>query len=179
MSGQIGSKVWLCEKLEPIMLKEFDRNTIVWLLGGWYGMTNFLLQTRRIAPVGRVVSYDIDPEVKRGALVLNESFELTKAFNAETADVNTLDYDVVFPPDVVINTSTEHMESTEWFDRIPAGTMCVFQTNNMPHDDHVHCCNSVDDLRAQFPLSVSFYAGSKTFVYADWSFTRYMHIGLK
>jgi hypothetical protein len=179
MSGQVGSKLWLCEKLEPIMNHTFERQTVIWLLAGWYGMTNFLLQTRRRSAIAQVVSFDADPEAQRGALVLNEAFQYQQAFRAEIADVNGLDYAVDLPPDVVINTSCEHIEGDGWFDRIPVGTLCVFQSNNMPHDQHVHSCETPQELADLYPLSTTQYLGSKSFHYPEWSFTRFMHIGIK
>lgn len=179
MSGQVGSKVWLCEKLEPIVIDRFRRHVTVWLLGGWYGMTNFLLQSRRVMPLAYCVSYDIDPEANRGARVLNESYQFQGTFRTETADANTLSYEVDLPPDVVINTSTEHMESDDWFHRIPAGTICLFQSNNMPHDDHVRSHETPRELAEQFPLSETLYLGAKSFHYPTWAFQRFMHIGVK
>jgi hypothetical protein len=179
MSGQIGSKLWMCEKLEPIMNERIKRHAIIWVLGGWYGMTNFLLQTRRRANIAQLVSFDIDPDAKRGALVLNETFDFQGTFRAEIADVNALGYDVESPPDIVINTSTEHIDSMEWYLRIPKGTLCVFQSNNMPHEDHVHSCTKPDDLAEQLPLEQTLYLGSKSFHYPTWSFNRYMHIGIR
>lgn len=176
MSGQVGSKIWLCEKIEPIISHLFDREVDIWVLGGWYGMTPFLLNARRRAPIHRITSYDIDPQATAGAMTLNEAFVHSTLFMAETADANCLEYG---NPDIVINTSTEHMESSEWFDRIPKGTVCVFQSNNMDHDDHVRKCVSTDDLCQQYPLERTLYLGSKMFNYPEWSFTRFMHIGVK
>jgi hypothetical protein len=179
MSGQVGSKLWLCEKLEPMLAERYDRNVIVWLLGGWYAMTSFLLQTRRRAPIAKVVSFDLDPEATKGALIFNEAFLHQGTFDAFVADVHVLHYDVEDAPDVVVNTSTEHMESDDWFHRIPDGTLCVFQSNNMPHDDHVHECSTAQDLARQFPLKQTLFLGAKTFHYPEWGFTRFMHIGVK
>jgi hypothetical protein len=176
MSGQIGSKVWLCDTLEPIAKERFNRPVTIWVLGGWYGMTSFLLQTRGRLPIERVTSFDIDPLVERGARVLNENFSFAGTFAARTQDVCALDYTQA--PDIVINTSTEHMEDESWYARIPAGTLCVFQSNDMPHDDHVHHCHSREDLEGRFPLQ-TLYSGDKFFDYIVWSFTRYMHIGIK
>ena len=39
-SGQISSKLWLCEQLENI---PFDKPQIIWIYGGWYGILSFLL----------------------------------------------------------------------------------------------------------------------------------------
>ena len=87
--------------------------------------------------------------------------------------------DGCFQGAVVINTSVEHFDSHEWFDKLELGTLIAVQSNNMPHDDHVLTTNSVHTLRNQFPMSVVLSAGSKKFEYKDWSFTRFMVIGKK
>ena len=177
MSGQVGSKLWLCEMLEPIIRDRFEYAPDIWILGGWYGMTNFLLQSRD-ADVGLVTSFDIDPEATRGAMILNEAYVHLGSFHAETADANVLDYGT--PPPIVINTSAEHMESRQWFEIIPKGTTVVVQTNDMPHDDHVFAHHSIDDLKKEFPMSGGYYfTGELPFHYDEWSFTRFMTIGTK
>lgn len=178
MSGQIGSKIWLCEKLEPILASRFDRHVVIWILGGWYGMTNFLLQARRNCGLSQVVSYDMNSAATVGAEMLNEAYIYQNCFRAITADVLTLDYAVDLPPDVVINTSSEHM-ATDWYDLIPSGTLCVIQSNNMEHDDHSNLCNSVIELQERFPMKEPIFAGSKSFFYPEWGFSRFMTIGLK
>lgn len=175
MSGQVGSKLWLCEQLEPILLK-FKTPPPIWILGGWYGMTNFLLQSRD-ANVGKVTSFDIDPAATKGAMIMNESFVYLESFAAVTADVNVLDYSD--GPPVVVNTSAEHMPDRTWFDLIPAGTMVVIQTNNMPHDDHVFAHQNIADLRRDFPLAQYLFSGDLPFKYEDWGFSRFMVIGVK
>lgn len=178
MSGQVGSKLWLCEMLEPILKERFPNNPPdIWVLGGWYGMTNFLLQSRD-AHLNTIKSIDVDPEATRGALILNEAYVHLQTFQAETADANTLDYSNA--PLVVINTSAEHMESRQWFEIIPKDTLVVVQTNDMPHDDHVFAHHSIEDLKNEFPMSGGYYfAGELPFFYDDWSFTRFMTIGIK
>lgn len=176
MSGQIISKLWLCEELEPILRDRFDRDVDAWLLGGWYGMTSFLLQSRA-APVGHVTSFDIDGAATIGAMIYNEAFVHLRTFDAITQDVLTLDYSS--SPDLIINTSTEHMADRSWFDLIPAGKMVVIQTNDMPHDDHVFAHESVEQLVEEFPLTTNIFTGDLPFHYDDWSFKRFMLIGIK
>ena len=56
-SGQVGSKIWLCEELEKL----FDNIDSVWIYGGWYGITAFLLRSRGQLDIGTIRSYDVDP----------------------------------------------------------------------------------------------------------------------
>jgi hypothetical protein len=172
-SGQIGSKIWLCEELE----RTGWTSNFTYIYGGWYGITAFLLLSRGKFKVAKIRSLDVDPSCQPVADMINEYWVWQDwKFKALTQDCNL--YDGQFS-DLIINTSTEHFESTEWFDRIPKGTKIVIQGNNMPHDDHVVYSETLDDFVNGYPLTDIVYKGSKDFVYPDWQFTRYMIIGTK
>jgi hypothetical protein len=79
----------------------------------------------------------------------------------------------------VINTSTEHFSSNQWWTNLPEGTRVVLQGNNMNHDDHVSSVSNLDEFCYQYQLSELVYKGEKDFVYPGWKFTRYMLIGIK
>jgi hypothetical protein len=178
MSGQMLSKVWLCEELEEVAAP--DVPFTIWILGGWYATTNFLLRSRGKLPIKNVLSFDLDPEATQGAKILNETSIFLGGFNAITKDVNTLRYPSHGgSPDIVINTSCEHMEDRAWFDNIPDGTLVALQSNNMNHGDHTSDTTSLEEFVAAYPLSVYDMRGAKHFEYADWSFDRYMVIGEK
>jgi hypothetical protein len=97
-------------------------------------------------------------------------------FKAFTQDCNN--FEPVFG-DLVINTSTEHFDNKSWFDRLPKGTRVALQGNNMPHEDHAIHSDTLDDFMAEYPLSQYAFSGTKEFKYPDWSFNRYMIIGVK
>ena len=172
-SGQIGSKIWLCEELEKL---EWSSN-LTYIYAGWYGITSFLLLSRGKFQVDKIRSLDIDPSCQPVADMINEHWVWQDwKFKAFTQDCNN--YQGQFG-DLIINTSTEHFENKEWFDRIPKGTRVVLQGNNMPHDDHVIHSETLDDFVTQYSLSNIVYKGSMDFTYPDWCFTRYMIIGTK
>jgi hypothetical protein len=174
-SGQVGSKIWLCEELE----RRFDSIDSVWIYGGWYGVSAFLLQSRGNIRIGKIRSYDIDPQCEAIADMINENWVIDNwKFKAKTQDCNVLDLDWN-GPDLIINTSTEHFESMVWWNNIPQGTVVALQGNNMPHEDHHVRSETLDDFTKQFPVSTTLYTGQKEFVYPDWKFTRYMLIGIK
>lgn len=171
-SGQIGSKIWLCEELENL----FDRIDSIYIYGGWYAITAFLIQSRNRIKIKNIRSFDLDPRCESIADMINENWVYQDwKFKAFTKNCNEIEPDV----DLVINTSTEHFESKQWFDRIPKGTMVALQGNNMPHDDHCATSKNLVDFCAQFSLSKEFYRGQKDFVYPDWQFSRFMIIGEK
>lgn len=172
-SGQIDSKLWLCNELEKLNWS----SELTHVYAGWYGMLSFLLLSREQFKVKRIESFDIDPSAEKVANMINENWVSKDwQFRAHTADCNK-----VLPgtPDLIINTSTEHFDSREWFDNIPLGTAVVLQGNDMPHDEHVVNFHNLDKFIEHFNLTKVVYSGSKQFVYPDWQFTRFMIIGFK
>ena len=174
-SGQIGSKIWLCEELEKL----FTTVDIAWIYGGWYGVAAFLLRSRGQLHIDIIRSYDVDPCCEQIADMLNENWVYQDwKFKAFTADCNKLDIQSN-PPDLLINTSTEHFDSLDWWNSIPQGTTVALQGNNMEHDDHHVHSDSLEDFINQFPVTQTLYTGQREFVYPTWEFTRYMLIGTK
>ena len=58
--GQIGSKLWLCDNLEPIVRKNFDEPIEIWIYGAWYGILPFLFLSRNSFPIKKLVLLDLD-----------------------------------------------------------------------------------------------------------------------
>lgn len=174
-SGQISSKIWLCEELERLY-ESADR---VWIYGGWYGVTAFLLNSRNNMRIGQIRSYDVDPACESVADMINENWVYQNwKFKAETQDCNKLDIKLG-PPDLLINTSTEHFDSLDWWNNIPIGTVVALQGNNMPHADHYVHSADLEQFVKEFPLTELLYKGQREFEYPTWKFTRFMLIGVK
>lgn len=172
-NGQIASKIWLCEELEKIG----HRSELTYLYGGWYAVTAFLLLSRGIYRVDKIISWDVDPSVKEPSMLLNENWVCDEGrFYSYTMDCNTL---ANVYADCIINTSTEHFESNLWFDNIPKNTLVVLQGNNMNHDDHTSHFTDLENFASHYPLESVLFKGEKEFVYPDWKFNRYMIIGRK
>jgi hypothetical protein len=170
-NGQIDSKLWLCDELERLGWS----SNLTYIYAGWYGITAFLLLSRGKFQVNRIRSLDLDPTCEAVADMINENWVFKEwKFKAFTQDCNN--YEGQYG-DLVINTSTEHFDSMEWFSRLPQGTRVILQGNNMPHDDHVIYSSTLDDFVNTYPISSIVYKGEKEFVYPDWKFTRYMLIG--
>lgn len=179
-SGQISSKLWLCSQLEQI---KFEKPAIIWVYGGWHAMTSMLLLVRQNLPISYVRSFDIDSSCETIADSLMENWIWQdwkfKAFTRDCNDIDPLSGEYGNPPDVVINTSTEHFFSNEWYDRIPSGTILVLQSNDMPHSDHHQCYDDLESFSKAYDLAPLFYKGNLVFKYPTWEFTRYMLIGKK
>jgi len=171
-SGQIGSKIWLCEELEKT---KWSANE-AWIYAGWYGIAAFLLLSRGKFKIHKIRSIDIDPCCEPIADKINELYVWRDwTFKAVTGDCNK-----IFPQvDLIINTATEHFETKEWFDNIPYGTKLVLQGNNMPHDDHYIYSGSLKDFINHYPMNKIVYSGQLNFEYPSWKFSRFMIIGEK
>lgn len=182
-SGQISSKLWLCEKLEEAFLQRQVSAPVIWIVAGWYGLSSFLLLSRGRVTIRHIRSFDIDPKCQPVADALNENWVWQDwKFKAFTADCLNLDYtNTVYgpPPSVIINTSVEHLRDKSWWERIPRGTFVALQSCDMDHEDHSFRCLNLAEFAAQFPLTEIYFAGERRFTYPDWEFTRFMRIGIK
>jgi hypothetical protein len=174
-SGQVGSKLWMCEELEKL----YDRIDEIWIYGGWYAVSALLLRARNNIKINRISSWDIDPSCEPIADRINENWVWQEwAFKAYTGDCNDLEPSIGCP-DLIINTSTEHFESLDWWHKIPKGMHVVLQGNDMPHDDHVVHSKDLDNFVELYPMSRLDFAGKKDFKYETWGFSRFMLIGVK
>ena len=183
-SGQVGSKIWCAEELESAcQYFEIQKKVLppynILILGGWYGILNLILRSRNNLKIQRVRSVDIDKEVCEIADLINNYWVWQEwQFKSVHDDANDFKY-TNNDFNIVINTSTEHMTSRKWFDNIPLGTLVVLQSNNMKHDDHHTNHVSWMDFDEDYFLSEVFSVTQKEFVYPEWSFKRFMKIGLK
>lgn len=179
-SGQIDSKIWLCENLEKLSSLYRTKPTI-WVYGGWYGILSFLLLSRNNFQLKQIRSFDIDPNCETVADTINGTWVWKQwTFKAFTEDCNRIIHNNMQygePPDIVINTSSEHFQTMDWFYNIPIGKLVIIQSNNMPHDDHYSCVTSLNEMTEKYPLSSVLYKGQLDFTYPDWSFSRFMIIG--
>lgn len=184
--GQIKSKLWGCKILERYLAEELPENPVdIWVLGGWYGLMSFLLLSRNIDNtegfmINEIRSFDIDPSCQPVADSINNAFEIMHwKFKAQTKDVNELDYLVEETPDVVINTSIEHMGSMDWWNLIPFGTHVLLQASTLNEEDHHSSWQYLQQMEESFPLTYQYYKGSIDFRYPDKQFERLMLVGMK
>lgn len=179
-SGQIESKLWLCREFERL---NFDRPPVIWTLAGWYGVLGNLLLSRERMKILSIRSLDLDPEAVAIADKLNENWVWQGwRFKAFAADVNKISYkagEFGDEPDVVINTSTEHFSSDDWFKSIPRGKWVLLQSNDMKFSDHINTVASAEELAQRYPLSQVVFSGDLGFQYPTWAFRRFMLIGKK
>jgi hypothetical protein len=144
--GQLQSKEWLINKLKTFIPVNSLKVDVV-IHGGWNGVLASLLYNSGI-PVDQIRSIDIDESCKDVASMINKRQEINNQFCAITADMCFYDYDIT--PNVVINTSTEHLTKEQynlWFKKIPDNCLVVIQNNNYKEiAEHISCYNTVDEF---------------------------------
>ena len=145
--GQVQSKTWLIENIIPRVLS--IPNNIV-IHGGWNGVLASLLFQSGIQ-VNKIVSIDIDPACEEIARTMNKIEEMEGRFKAVTC--NMADYEYEFYPDIVINTSCEHItqETYEtWLRKIPSNSLKVLQSNNyFDLPEHIRCAENLKEFKSQ------------------------------
>ena len=179
-AAQMQSKLWMVQRLEDALLEErpIEDGYRIWILAGWYGVANMLLRVRNKIPVLEIRSFDSDPSCESIADAINNLWVWRAwEFKAHTADINSIPYSP--KPDVVINSSVEHMASNTWWTNIPNGTIVCLQASDMEDEDHVNKFKNDRELLAAYPVSELIYTGLKRFEFDDKSFYRSMIIGIK
>ena len=178
--GQLASKSWLLGELKRI---DFAEDITVAILGSWIGA--LVDPLHQMMPIHRVYGIDADPECVTISEKLNQEYLEGWRYKGVCADVTQLDCSnmqfetggelIDVTPHIVINTSSEHM-NTEWFDTVSKEQLVVMQTNNSTEfDGHVNVCGSTEHMQELYPLTYTAYVGEMQTP----AYTRYMQIGFK
>lgn len=169
---QVASKQWARDMLATHTHGAFDH---IWVMGGWIGILPAMLFDDARFEIKAISSFDIDPSVAPIAEKLNGKLAGDAVFTAHTADMYELDYTGPNAPDLVINTSCEHIEDLpKWLSLLPKGCRVMLQSNNYTSEPtHINCVESVDELTQQANLSDLSYAGALKLP----KYTRFMLIG--
>jgi hypothetical protein len=175
--NQIKSKIWLIDELAKI-----DTNyDVVMVMAGWFGQIKSIYDARLTYRKMRIIELD-----KQACEVSDYIFNLGNLENykvkAVNADINNLtlhkngyEWDVEnfkegtkygekFLPDLIINTSAEHM-TEEWFNQIrfkemESNPIVAIQSNNLFEiPDHINCVHSVDHMKKKFPMKEILFEG--------------------
>jgi hypothetical protein len=169
---QIASKIWLRDELVNAFGGRFGT---VWVVGGWYGVLPAMLFDDARFDIDKIVSFDVDADCAAVALAVNRSPVSEGRFEARTGDMYALSYDGPTPPDLVINTSCEHIPDVRrWLDRLPSGMPVALQSNDyFDEPEHINCVNSLQDFIEQAALSKIAHSG----VLETQKYDRFMLIG--
>jgi hypothetical protein len=169
---QVACKVWLRDEL----LGAFGgRYGTIWVVGGWYGVLPAMLFDDARYGIDRIVSFDLDADCAAVAHAVNRGPVEEGRFEAHTGDMYQLAYDGPAAPDLVINTSCEHIPDVgRWMARLPVGTAVVLQSNDyVDEPEHINCVNSLDEFIDQAGLSKVAFSG----VLETKKYDRFMLIG--
>lgn len=164
--GQLHSKIWLSETLNNHYDNKIPSN--IHIFGGWLGvLANILFQNSKFY-IDTIYNIDLDPWCKTNSEKLNETYYTMERYRAETVDMS--DYIYQDTADIVINTSTEHVNQEtydRWYNNIPTGSLVVIQGNDFfSCDEHVRCSNDLDDFMNMNRVNKPIFAGQlKTSMY--------------
>jgi hypothetical protein len=167
-SGQVKSKEWLIENLEPFVTKPGR----IEIHGGWVGVLASMIFQSKI-PVRYISSVDIDPHCEHVATMMNKIEEQDGRFKAITNDMCT----VPINGDIFINTSCEHITQEQydsWLKRLPKEGIIVVQSNDYDIVEHVRISRTLEDFKEKSKLTELWSGSLKTQLY-----TRWMIIGKK
>jgi hypothetical protein len=170
---QLSSKSWLIENL----YNHINKPSNIYIFGGWVGtLSSMLLQQKFF--IKKVFSIDVDPWCQQYSNIICKSYIGTK-FESITADMATYEYDSNYPPDVVINTSTEHVSQETydlWYNKIPSKTLIVVQGNNFFEcDQHIRCSKNIENFLTLNKCNDVLFQGELN----NPIYTRYMSIFVK
>ena len=175
--SQIKSKIWLLEELAKI---DTHYDSVV-VMAGWFGQLKSMYDEKMSSNKFRIVELD-----KQACNSSDYIFNLSNLENykvkAVNADINNLTlhkngyewdvenfkdgtkYSEKFLPDLIINTSAEHMNE-EWFHQIrfkelASNPIVAIQSNNLfDIPDHINCVHSVDHMKKKFPMKEILFEG--------------------
>ena len=180
--GQLASKIWLTSVIYD-RIGDIGIADDVAYLGCWMAPLATFLSVAFNA--SRVFGFDADPEAIDLADDFNSDYVKDNwRFKGVVSDINIMDWrnpefvidgELItdFVPNVIVNTSAEHM-SDDWFMSASPNHLVIMQTNNNPRlEGHVNCVDSIDTLKAQYPMREIIYAGEMITP----AYTRYMLIG--
>ena len=174
--GQVKSKVWLCEQLEPLL----PPRSRVLILGSWVNLLGFMLLSRGAHRYSFVQGIDLDPKNIKVANKICDCWNIEGLHESVVGDANTIDMQ---GSDLVINCSSEHMQSSQWFKNIPAGTLVCIQSSNItdPAAPWLIATPSptLESFEHRYPLSKTLFLDTLPIVYQSWGYQRHMIIGIK
>ena len=180
--SQIKSKIWLVEELENVRQRLPDpvyKQIVV--MAGWFGQIKTIYDKKLTYRKMRIIELD-----KNACETSDYIFNLSELENykvkAVNADINNLilhkngyewnvenfkegtKYSEKFLPDLIINTSAEHM-TEEWYNQIrfkemDSNPIIAIQSNNLFEiPEHVNCVHSVDHMKKKFPMKEILFEG--------------------
>jgi hypothetical protein len=180
--SQVKSKIWLVEELDNVRQKLPEPvYKQVAIFAGWYGQLKSIYDKK--LTYRKIRNIEMDRNACEASDYIFNLSELenykVKAVNANVNELtlhkNGYEWDVEnfrdgtrysekFLPDLIINTSAEHM-SEEWFHQIrfkelESASIVAVQSNNLfDIPEHINCVHSVDHMKKKFPMKEILFEG--------------------
>ena len=180
--SQIKSKIWLINELENVRGQLPDPvYKQVSIFAGWFGQLKNIYDKKLTYRKMRVVEMD-KSACETSDYIFNlaelENYKVKSVnanINALTLHKNGYEWDVEnfkegtkysekFLPDLIINTSAEHM-TEEWYNQIrfkqmDSNPIVAIQSNNLfDIPEHINCVHSVDHMKKKFPMKEILFEG--------------------
>jgi hypothetical protein len=177
--GQIQSKVWLTKELANIKTNYND----IMVMASWYGQVRSILDV--MLTYNRMRLLDIDPvscaisdnvfnylelenyKVKSCCANINELTCYKNGYELNLHNYSDPESKVIvekFEPDLIINTSAEHMDDA-WFNQIrfkefENNPIVAIQSNNLfDIPEHINCVHGIDHMKKKFPMKEILFEG--------------------
>jgi len=178
--GQVQSKLWLCEKLEPYLPEQVK----VVILGSWYNILGFILLNRNPSKFGCIHGLDINQDAIKIANKLCDAWMIEPNCKIQNLCVDVQNYDLNYY-DVIISTSCEDIENMNWFQNIPKDKLVCLQSTNLDNSftrkyDNWDIKNpnlDIQTFQKKFPVNQTKFLDSKLFDYGELRYERFMLIG--
>jgi hypothetical protein len=175
--SQIRSKIWLIEELSKLGIKYSN----IVIMGGWFGQLVSIYD--KILKFDKIRILDLEKSFCEASdYTFNLKYLENYKVKAVCADINKLtlhkngyewpvtnfkentEYVEKFVPNLIINTSAEHM-SEDWFHQIrfkelESNPIVAIQSNNMfDGEGHINCVHSVNHMKKKFPMNEILFEG--------------------
>jgi SAM-dependent methyltransferase len=163
------SKLWLCQNLKVLNREKFST---IYILGSWYGTMAIMLDRCGIK-FKKVINVDLD----KNHIAISKKILSALKINHQCIqkDVNTLKFEQLDKNSLIINTSINDINGTEWFDKISDGTLIALQSRNNANGVY----DTLEELDQEFFLTDTLVLDEKTFEDPETQYQRFMKIGIK
>jgi hypothetical protein len=171
--GQMKSKFWLISQLNNLNIEPKN----VALLGGWYATIAYFFFLNWDS-IEKFRNYEIDSMCLAPADDFNfREWKNNWQFKTTEADACNLRWEPPilvtrtqnvhgrmvredFIPDLIVNTSCEHM-TDKWFYDIPQGHLVALQTNDyFENEQHVNCVHDIKEALEKYQFQQVLYSGT-------------------
>lgn len=181
--GQIRSKLWLSHSLN-LWNQKYALNqgsfSLTWY-GSWVGVGPLMLLSLSDLSFSEINLLEID----KSALDTSEhllNYWICKGLqvNRIFGDMNNFEPIGSDKPQIFVNTACEHVTGFQWLEKIPKNAFVLLQSTNMPHIEHVNCCQTLKEFKNQLSNHITILETDQLdFRYPNFEFSRFMIFGRK